>query len=400
MVANGTIRNIAPVPYTRPKAAPKLKEKMEDRWAYRKWATTLALDSHYPISSYGQMGDLPINYRIKLLPRVVYCAQRAAAARGINFQKYMEAKMYQAFIDLGLSFDSAAELTCVQALAEQKDNLLHLVSVSDVYTDDPIPLETSEVPVASETEWDRKLDEMAQALTKIRSMKKYESIYAVNKPTVEDARKELELVATALPSSLKDCIYTASLSSLCTLLTNYVAICKNELSALIRLNREPLPAALRNKVIANNRKLSNKDKARAEALLECELKPLSFAQDVLSMYPSKKEDNYSVPQGRDVVRDRIAEIKELDMERRLAELERLTVVDHTLCAIDIALFPPKLRWEKTEDKKDFMKWSDSRSRKKMIARGKTANNLYPPTWFYQSPDFHIIRVISTDPHRC
>lgn len=87
----------------------------------------------------------------------------------------------------------------------------------------------------------------AEALHRVRHMKKYASIYGENRITVEQARAEIEeIINRGLPSYLSGYVTVdLGLEALNKLLKRYVEICKNELDALLRIQSEPMPRGFR-----------------------------------------------------------------------------------------------------------------------------------------------------------
>lgn len=346
------------------------KPKTHERaWQDSSWGSTLALggEPRFPTALYKQFGDATAHYRVSLIPRLVYVAQLAAKEKGIDFERLMQTAIYDAFVKLGVSLDSQAGNDALLAKAEGvKDLLFTELSVSDVYVDegwDPVLPHTAsecvEVKPPSIAEFEQHLDQVAESITRLRNLKKYDSIYAAGRPDKDAAKKELELVVECLPSSYAAIpVCHVSLKSLYALLRSYEAICKQELNTLLKTSREPMRPGFRAALLARAKKAAEKDRLAAlkstVGLTSSETEYLVWAGDLVNEDRAARAfDNKCgnkpvyFSQISNPIAARFAEIREVDLERRLLEMERLTITDpKDMCvAVDIALMPISATWQ-------------------------------------------------------
>lgn len=269
------------------------------------WDTLPALDSnpYFPITSYLHNKVLPTCYRINLKPRFVYIAQKKAAEQGINFEAVLQAACYQAMKNLGVEFDSDAEMAALDWEIEkpQQDAMLHQLTLAHVYTDledlpfatqstfDPLPprsINLVEPPQVQSLK--RQMEKTAKSLVYLRGLRKYDSIYADHKPTFKEAMAELELLLDLCPAYVKEMpLAYLSLKHQIELLRKYKDICQAELDVHLKLATEPMTPGMRAALLTRAKAEADRDRitalhahcGRAKCFTE---QPLVWAADLTS----------------------------------------------------------------------------------------------------------------------
>ena len=245
------------------------------------WDKLPPLDNkpYFPIASYLHGKTLPTCYRINLKPRFVYIAQKKAEDQGINFEAVLQSACYQAMKNLGVEFDSQAEMEALTWEIEkpQCDPMHHYLKLAQVYVDvEDLPLtprkDTNVIP-AREIELveppqikllNQELERTAKAIVRLRNLRKYDSIYAENRPTFQQAVDELNILIDLYPAFVNELpVAMWSLQHQLELLRKYEGICRAELDLHLKLAQEPMPSGMRAAVLTRAKEEADYDRKLA-----------------------------------------------------------------------------------------------------------------------------------------